>query len=110
MFYLISQSTNKTVLRLGDLATLSSPNFVFQFTQKLSNKEYIFAPENLSTNPNFELFEIDLTESDMAIGEWSFAIYESAEPTESIEGLGEPIAVERCVVGKDIFNTFVKIL
>jgi hypothetical protein len=110
MFYLISKESNKTVLRLRELASLQAPFYVFQFTQELTRKEYIFAPENLSTNPNFDLFEFDLTDSDMSNGEYWCGIYESAEPTESVEGLGEPICIERCVVGKDIFNTFVKIL
>lgn len=87
MIHLTKGETNTVILTLTEKQTLTSPNYLFRFTNRTTGAEVVFVKTNASDTSaykyRFNQFSIITSGffSNQPSGEWLYYIYEQASPT-----------------------------
>lgn len=87
MIHLTKGETNTVILTLTEKQTLTSPNYLFRFTNRTTGAEVVFVKTNASDTSaykyRFNQFSIITSGyfSNQPSGEWLYYIYEQASAT-----------------------------
>lgn len=87
MIHLTKCETNTVILTLTEKQTLTSPNYLFRFTNRTTGAEVVFVKTNASDTSaykyRFNQFSIITSGffSNQPSGEWLYYIYEQASAT-----------------------------
>ena len=87
MIHLTKGETNTVILTLTEKQTLTSPNYLFRFTNRTTGAEVVFVKTNASDSSaykyRFNQFSIITSGffSNQPSGEWLYYIYEQASAT-----------------------------
>lgn len=87
MIHLTKGETNTVILTLTEKQTLTSPNYLFRFTNRTTGSEVVFVKTNASDSSaykyRFNQFSIITSGyfSNQPSGEWLYYIYEQASAT-----------------------------
>ena len=87
MIHLTKGETNTMILTLTEKQTLTSPNYLFRFTNRTTYAEAVFVKTNASDTSEykyrFNQFSINTSQyfSNQSSGEWLYFIYEQASAT-----------------------------
>lgn len=87
MIHLTKSETNTVILTLMEKQTLTTPNYLFRFTNRTTGAEVVFVKTNASDSSaykyRFNQFSIITSGyfSNQPSGEWLYYIYEQASAT-----------------------------
>ena len=104
---IVNKNTNNTlILTLTEKSTLSSPNYLFEFTSEMSQDRVLFIAEDLSTSPSryneFLITETsgttDFTSGTITLsprGQWSYRVFEQSSSTNlDVAQVDNPVPLE----------------
>lgn len=87
MIHLTKGETNTMILTLTEKQTLTTPNYLFRFTNRTTYSEVVFVKTNASDTSEykyrFNQFSINTSQyfSNQSSGEWLYYVYEQASAT-----------------------------
>lgn len=111
-FIIRKSQVNNIALTLSERSQLVNAHFLFEFIKKFSTSEvvrYASVQNQASVNIRFDLLVFNDTtdpdgldgEIDLELGQWSYKVYESLEPTLDIEETTQRVLQKGLIIVTD---------